>query len=253
MRNRLVKMGRITPLLLAVLLTVVLWGVTIMRHRHNAHGIAQEALRKANPAMAARIESDVAALRQESVQASVENLIDMNMFSWPGPPAKSIVIEGGIPLRPDCDQETIDQILSNRRFRKVLADLARLDKHTASVLVSNQLALAVSQYLPLYGAKMSLLEKAPDTYTMPIEAGGGDVSYLKIKLPPEATYLTLEAAEALRNHPEFAHLPASLLTNIPITHTSNSPGVTYTNGQRIVMAGARLKVLSLVWLSGLLN
>ena len=85
-----------------------------------------------------------------------KNFSDVNMFSWPGfhPNMGSAY---GLPLDAHQDKDTIETIISNRRFRKVLADLGGLDKSKASETVGKQLSNAVTAYLPLYADEKRVL------------------------------------------------------------------------------------------------
>ena len=136
--------------------TVLLWGVVVVRHKRKAPETAQAVLRKAAPAIAGRIEGQISSLKRETVPRSVEKLSDVNMFSWPGfhPNMGSAY---GLPLDAHQDKDTIETIMSNRRFRKVLADLGGLDKSKASETVGKQLSNAVTAYLPLYADEKRVL------------------------------------------------------------------------------------------------
>jgi len=185
--------------------TVLLWGVVVARHKHNAPGTAQAALRKADPRLSGRIEGQISSLKQETIPRSVEKLSDVNMFAWPGVYPNTVLFHG-LPLNANHDQDTIETIMSNRRFRKVLAELGGLDKSKASEIIGRQLSNAVAVYLSLYADEMEVLTERHKISDIDTNHSRGGLSF-----------------------------------------------ISGTTNDQVVLLGARLDVLSLAWISGLLE
>lgn len=161
------------------------------------------------PELFARTAGTVKKLRAESCAQSLENLKEVDLFYWPGPP-----VAGGrpytgslVPLSDSRGQDDIEAIVSNRRFLKLYVELSSLDKAEAAKLVSAEIDHSLPEYERLYRAHVE-------------------------------QYRPLFAIEKLRGHVVVAGVPF-IIENAPEGKT--------------VLAGVRLKLLSLVWITGLLD
>jgi hypothetical protein len=181
--------------------------ICVLHYNCGRHRSAQVEVERRNPALARRIGNDIAQVEEESIEAGLRKLSDVNLYYWPGPATPSAVEVGElIPLGKEIGQADLDAIMSNRRFRKVVDALGRLDNRRAAEAVSSELSAAMNQYMPLY--EDELRRQAP-FYKLD-----------KMKPGPYA-----------------------------------GPGFVTGNVRegKVVVAGARLKVLALVWISGMLG
>ena len=104
------------------------------------------------PAYAAKVEKTVAGLQGETSSESVSNLSYVTDYFNPGPATDYITDE-------NQDQVALDEIMSNRRFRKSFNELGKMDKAAASQLVKTNLLSALATYSHLY--ELYLLHLAP--------------------------------------------------------------------------------------------
>jgi hypothetical protein len=95
----------------------------------------------------ARIDRMVAQLKSESLKDSLTALGSNNFYSWPGSIESTVEIYK-LPLDPPIGQNCIEEILSNRRIRKLLQELAGLSKEEQS----HTLTAALKQSLDTYEA-----------------------------------------------------------------------------------------------------
>ena len=161
---------------------------------------AKQNLRKVIPAYADKVEKAVAPLEKETPAESVSNLYYVNDYFSTGQEMEYIT--------PDnVDQEDLYQIMSSRRFRKVLVELGKMDKTAASQLVKTNLMLALQGYLPWYER------------------------YLQ-------GYSPLYKIGSTNTH-----------VHVPFQVGSTRPG----HEGEVTLMGEKLKVFSLVWISGMLR
>src|SRR5208282_2037690 len=129
-----------TVFVAAILTTVLMWIILFVRHENRKAGLARLELEKAAPVLADRIDLDTSKLAHESTTGSLARLSHVDMFYWPGPPMPSMIIaKRWIPLGEDADQEALEAIMSNRRFRKLLVELGAMQKTAASRMVNHEL------------------------------------------------------------------------------------------------------------------
>lgn len=84
-----------------------------------------EALEKSNPPLAEKITTSRTQVAGETTAESLEKLSDINSFFWPGPQEVGgmVVVQNLLPLAASKGRRDVDAIVSNRRARKVFADL----------------------------------------------------------------------------------------------------------------------------------
>ena len=211
----------------ALFSTSVLFGVFIIGHHRNiATNSTLKFVESALPALAHRIKSDIVKLEGESPSQSRAKLSDVNMFYLPGPrPPEVAYPHGWLPLDPAEDQVDVDAILSNRRVRKVFDDLSKLNKLEAAKLVNEELIMFLPIYSSLYAGEIDKwMPKARDQAGMILITADGSTQSLSANF---------QADVALDWTPVFA------IGNVPESET--------------VISGARLKVLALVWMAGVLE
>jgi hypothetical protein len=123
--------------------------------------------RISNPTLYARIQNDITTLLSESLEQSLDRLSSVNMYYWPGaqPGGGGVLPEELFPLaaQPVGVDDVFDVLCSNRRVMKVLDELSRLDKSSATALVNRELPLALEQYVSLYG---ELFDEAQRRYAI---------------------------------------------------------------------------------------
>ncbi|MCB2155361.1 hypothetical protein KQI84_10780 [bacterium] len=122
----------------------------------------------------ARIQAQIDELDGESTQESLENLSDVNMFFWPG----AGVDMGGIsptqyiPVPSDENDWTLATIYSNRRFCKLLHEMAELPKSEAAAAINAELETALQSYRELERREIEGIQRSyvenPDREPLPI-------------------------------------------------------------------------------------
>ena len=112
-----------------------------------AHADAKQNLRKKIPAYADKVEKTVAPLEKETPTESVSNLYYVNDYFSTGPAI-------GVVGPDNSDQVDMNEIMSNRRFRKVFSELGKMDKAAASQLVKTNLMSALQSYSGIYEQNM---------------------------------------------------------------------------------------------------
>jgi len=151
------------------------------------------------PTLTKRIAAEVASLESETLPESVNKLDRVNGYYATPPKFNGAITDENV------DQQTVNSIMSNRRFVKVFDELRQLDKPAASKIIKPELASALTNYLGLYADWREHIES---------------------KIPPGKESIV---------RPSFAII-------VPPEEEG-----------KIELMGARLKVLSLVWLSGMLS
>ena len=157
------------------------------------------ALAASFPTLTKRIAAEVASLERETLPESVNKLDRINGYYATPPKFNGVITDENV------DQQTVNSIMSNRRFVKVFDGLRQLKKNAASKMIKPELASALTNYLSLYADWREHIES---------------------KIPPGKESIV---------RPSFAII-------VPPEEEG-----------KIVLMGARLKVLSLVWLSGMLS
>ena len=185
--------------LAAVALVTLLWsGIAFCDEIHDA---ARSELKAIIPAYAAKVEKTVAGLQGETPSKSVFNLYYVTDYFNPGPATDYITDE-------NQDQVALDEIMSNRRFRKVFSELGKMDKAAASQLVKTNLLSALATYSQLY-----------DLY--------------------------------LRNLAPRYKITTTNTVSVPIAFTTGF--IKPEDEGKETFMGEKMKVFSLVWISGMLR
>lgn len=121
-------------------------------------------VKSAAPQLFDRIERDVTRLQAETLEVSLQKLSDVNLFYWPGPRSSGGEEWSEAILVPEtADRVAVEAILSNRRYRKVLDDLSKIDKNVASELVRAHLSSAIAEYRKLYDADLQRMSPMFET------------------------------------------------------------------------------------------
>jgi hypothetical protein len=107
------------------------------------------------PDLSARIKAEVDGLKAESLTKSLQELSNVDMFYWPGAPKPGYTaVSSYVPLAQDVGQSDIEAIMSNRRFRKILSELSKLDIKVCSQMVRRELEHSIPEYLAMYEADL---------------------------------------------------------------------------------------------------
>jgi DNA-binding XRE family transcriptional regulator len=194
--------------------SLVFWTGIFKYHQYRRQDVNLQFQKKNWPLYTAKTKQTISGIETESPKESIELLYKLNEFYSPGPGLNEGTLD--IPVRDDQEEKsTINTILSNRRFRKVFAELEKMDKSEASRLVKQNLLTETTNYLNLLNARM---QKDRPIYHVPT------------------------------NHFGATNMESLL-----------GPGVVFEIGQppgkekEEMLLGARLKLLSLVWISGMLR
>lgn len=98
----------------------------------------------------ARIAEQVAVLRKETSEESIARLVSLDYYHWPLHQSSEAVSLGNFrSYDPQFDQRTIDHILSNRRFLKVLVE-SRKQTGSSMAVLQNGLKTDIAGYLAKY-------------------------------------------------------------------------------------------------------
>ena len=99
-----------------------------------------------------RIRRQIEVLSDESLTESMDNLYQVNMFSWPGGGHEGGFAGFGkaLPLRDKAGESDLDNIISNRRFVRIFEELTQMPKESAADLVADHLDTALSTYQSLF-------------------------------------------------------------------------------------------------------
>jgi hypothetical protein len=185
--------------LAVVMLFALVWsGIAFCGEVHDA---ARSELRAIIPAYAAKVEKTVAGLQGETPSKSVFNLYYVTDYFNPGPATDYITGE-------NQDQVALDEIMSNRRFRKSFSELGKMDKAAASQLVKTNLISALAIYSHLYE------------------------QYLRPMAPRHK-------------------ITTNNTVSVPIAFTTGF--IKPEDEGKETLMGERMKVFSLVWISGMLK
>ena len=146
-------------IIIGILVIVTVAHVLIMGYyRHRKGESALEAYQPpTNVAIEERLGKQISDLKLLTVAETVRQLDKMEYYDWPG----AFVGAGTMFMLDDNgnieseslyehDKIELEQILSNRVFRKSLHDLSTLPKDQASKLLKSELDAALSKYLELY-------------------------------------------------------------------------------------------------------
>ena len=135
--------------------TTVFWLVAIGVHKRRAPDVARSKLKAVIPAYAAKIEKSIKTLKGETSSESASNLSFVTDYFNPGPVVPGLAkIESAIPLDLSADRMTLDAIISNRRFRKLLGELSEANRAVAAQTVRVNLMSAITDYLHLFESDM---------------------------------------------------------------------------------------------------
>lgn len=133
-------------------------------------------------------------------------LAEVNPYFFPGPPLHDsfTVPNNPIPLAASEGADDLEAIMSNRRFRKVVGDLGKMEKSAVAKLINKELATALDEYQQFYD--------------------------------------------------EYATMKDPMLADDGTPRSGSSVAMTIqTPDGKTVMTGARLKVLALAWIAGMLE
>jgi len=95
-----------------------------------------------------RVAQEIAGLRNEPLQTTISKLSDIEGYRSPLMSDGASGIE--MPLYPEKGCRDIEDIVSNRRFRKALQELSAMPKEQASGLIDSEIAAALRHYVPLF-------------------------------------------------------------------------------------------------------
>lgn len=149
----------VVVLLLALGMAFVVW----IRTRQEA--------KPENPAEYGGFDEElVKLLKSESLEKSLIRLGTHGLpYVKPGVKTNDAILLA-LPLGPEADREQnrhVLQVLSNRRFVKVLQELSSMSREQASVIVSRELERALAGYQPLYEQCLPLVRRGSPTENMP--------------------------------------------------------------------------------------
>ena len=105
-----------------------------------------------------RVDAQVEVLKGETLEESLANLHDMDLFRWPGSGYDSMEM-GGKPLLPDCGWYEVHTVMSNRRVVKIIQELSLLEKGEAARMLARQLRSSLEVYKRIF---REFLEKHAD-------------------------------------------------------------------------------------------
>jgi hypothetical protein len=103
-----------------------------------------------------RLNKTVDILKKESLEQSLRNLSEVDLFFWPGAPLSSgFGVSGSvIPLPPSFGNTDLEAIISNRRFLKIYADLQGKPQAEIEAILSEHLKRALGEYTKLFDNHM---------------------------------------------------------------------------------------------------
>lgn len=141
--------------------TIMVISCVVLFARHNEYAKAEEEIPRnqvpTNVVVSERIASQVSLLSKLSTVETLQLLDRMEYYEWPGASIGAGTIfltdtNGDITSEGFYDQHRIsmEKILSNRVFRKSLADLSKLPRNQASELLVKELNIALRKYQELY-------------------------------------------------------------------------------------------------------
>jgi hypothetical protein len=119
-----------------------------------------------------RLTQEIALLKAESLEESLKMLSEIEMFRWPGYRADR---SGAIvmPLKAEMGQFEIEEIMSNRRFLKVMDGLAALPKGEAAALVKREIQGTLPVYQKMFDAAVDRLMKGRAAAPPGVRMGSG--------------------------------------------------------------------------------
>jgi hypothetical protein len=162
--------------IIAILVIITIAHVLVIRqcqHKRVPNAL-EEYMPPSNVVIEEHLDKQVSALKLLSVAETLRLLDKMEYYRFPGAAigAETIFIrdnEGNITMESLYKQYNIEleQILSNRVFRKSLQDLSQLPGDQASKLLTSEIDTALSRYLELYDERIrvpstTFEEESPD-------------------------------------------------------------------------------------------
>lgn len=144
-------------IILAVVANMAIVAAVIFRHRGNQHSLAAAELKQNAPKLQGRLAGQIAQLESESTKESLARLAQVDWYFWPGPKSEGGFVAIGVPLSKETGQRDLEAIGSNRRFSKIFAESASMDRAVLSRMVSDELARGIEAYLKLYADEMQRL------------------------------------------------------------------------------------------------
>jgi hypothetical protein len=103
-----------------------------------------------------RIDKQIAELKGESLAESLKLLSEVEMYLWPGYRGDRTG-EMRMPLAKDAGRLDLEEIMSNRRFLKVMTELAALPKDQAGKMVAREMEEGLPVYEKLLEASIAKL------------------------------------------------------------------------------------------------
>jgi hypothetical protein len=177
-------------LAIAISCTLVL-GLTVFLHRKHSRSAAARLefaeLKQSNPILAEKINRIRNSLESETVTESFKRMNLIGSYYEPGPrPGGYIIAPELLPIPAERGAEDINLILSNRRARKVFAELRSEAKALAQQRINLALMGAIDTFLSLYNTNLSVAEKVQLGWS---DKGGPGLSYNLI--PADPTTVTI--------------------------------------------------------------
>ncbi len=117
------------------------------------------AVKAGNSQLSDKIQEQITTLRRESSAQSLQQLADVNLFFWPGPPLDPGGHRSGpiIPLLSEDYTYSTHAIMSNRRFLKVANEILADNSNYAAI--KNELERALKTYSTLFAQDFSHVQK----------------------------------------------------------------------------------------------
>lgn len=141
--------------MLAIAANIAIVALIILRHRGNEHSLAQSQLKVAAPELHNRLARQVAQLESESARDSLSKLSDVDLFFWPGPSLGSGSFGfQHLPLPKEAGPRDLEAICSNRRFCKLVEELAAVDNAALAKMLGDEINRCTTQYRKLYDSEL---------------------------------------------------------------------------------------------------
>ena len=128
------------------------------------------------PEVMTRIRKQIEMISDESLPESMDNLYQVNTFTWPGWGREGLRhVLGGklLPLPPALGESDLHSILSNRRFARILQELSQMPKQGAADLVSDSLERSLATYRSLLADYIEVFEPRFRADSIHADSSGG--------------------------------------------------------------------------------
>ncbi len=94
-----------------------------------------------------RIDAQIKALEAESLEDSLRNLAEIEMYVWPGKALDAFGLQ--LPLADSAGEWDVDLVMSNRRFVKVLQEISSLPQAEQAALLRQYMRTSLASYQTL--------------------------------------------------------------------------------------------------------